>query len=373
MISCGIIASRREAVYNRLLPSSVEMENKLSFFHHETIIPLIIFAIIFGCRHNVGVDYPAYLDSYLYTGNREDWEFLFLMVTETMSKLGIHYAFYFTLWAFIQVFLLFYTFRKQRFLFPYIAFFLIFGSYYLSMMNIIRQQLAACIFVYSIQYIDDKKFLKYFLSIFVASLFHKSAWLVLILYPLFQRKKDWFPNLKWQLFLYVIAVYLFTNYDLVVKAISKPFSFFTGVLGYETYLVEVLHNEKLNSAAQFGNNTGLGVYIVIFLSFVIILYSNQLKEYYDDSFFKIIYSLWFIRILADFSVGDSIILNRPFVYVYNFKIIMLAYFVNYCFKTKRKLPIVLATAFLFIHIVLFLNVISNGVVNTSMFRFFWQK
>lgn len=363
MILCGIVAANREQYKG--------LTFKLSFFHLETLLPLFAFAVIFGCRYNVGVDYPAYLEGYLYGSDRE-LEVLFSLVTNGMSDLGIHYALYFFLWAFIEVFLLFYTFRKQRFLFPYIAFFLIFGSYYLSMMNIIRQQLAACIFLFSLQYIDGRKCIKYYLCVLLAFLFHKSALLLLIVYPLFSKKKDWFPTRKFQLFLYLIAVYLFANYDLVVKLVSAPFSLFTTVLGYENYIEGILYNEKLNSVAQFGNNTGLGIYIQVYLSSVIIWYSNRMKEYYNDSFFLIFYSLWFIRILADFVVGDSIILNRPFVYVYNLKIVMLAYFVVFCLRTKQKMPQLIALSFILIHIMLFLNVLSNGEINTSMFNFFWQ-
>lgn len=363
MILCGIVAANREQYKGTTF--------KLSFFHLETLLPLFAFAVIFGCRYNVGVDYPAYLEGYLYGSDRE-FEVLFSLVTNGMSDLGIHYALYFFLWAFIEVFLLFYTFRKQRFLFPYIAFFLIFGSYYLSMMNIIRQQLAACIFLFSLQYIDSRKCIKYYLCVLLAFLFHKSALLLFIVYPLFSKKKDWFPQRKFQLFLYLIAVYLSVNYDLVIKLIAAPFSLFTTALGYENYLEGILYNEKLNSVAQFGNNTGLGVYVQVYLSSVIIWYSSRMKEYYNDSFFLIFYSLWFIRILADFVVGDSIILNRPFVYVYNLKIVMLAYFVVFCLRTKQKLPQLIALSFILNHIILFLNVLSNGEINTSMFKFFWQ-
>lgn len=372
MIFFGIVASRRERVYNERLLYLNKPKYELTFFYAETIIPLIIFAIVFGCRYNVGVDYPAYLDAYLY-GDYEEWEFLFRWITGSLSKMGIHYASYFTLWAFIQIFLLFYTFRNYRYLFPYMAFFLIFGNYYLSMMNIIRQQIAACIFVYSIQYIDTKQFFKYLLCVFIASLFHKSAWLVSVFYPLFQWKKDWFSSAKIQFILYAIALYLSTKYNLVVSLISRPFALFTDLAGYENYLEGILYNETLNSMNQFGNNTGLGKFIAVFFTLTIIIYSNRIRAYYNNSLFDIIYSLWFIRILADFIVGDSIILNRPFVYVYNFKIVMLSYFMYYCFQTKKKGTQILGCIFLLVHVTLFLNVISNGEVNTSMFTFFWQK
>ena len=146
MILCGLWASYRE----RCTPTYGY--HKLSFLYPEVLLLLFPFAIIFGCRYNVGVDYPHYLEDYLWGADR-DFEPIFAWVNDNMSSLGIHYAYFFSLWAFIQVFFIFYTFKNQRYLFPYIAFFLIIGSYYLSMMNIIRQQLAACIFLYSFLYV----------------------------------------------------------------------------------------------------------------------------------------------------------------------------------------------------------------------------
>ena len=372
MVLCGIVAAQREHLYYHRWTNCNNYNYKLSFLHWETIFPLIVFAFIFGCRYNVGVDYPAYLKMYIWGGDRE-MEPLFLWVTDSMSDLNIHYACYFGLWAFIQVFLLFYTLRHQRFLFPFMAFFLIFGSYYLSMMNIIRQQVAACIFLYSIQYIDNKKFVKYFLCIFFASLFHKSAWLVIILYPLFQWRKDWFPNIKIQIIFYLIALYLSFNYDFVINLISGIFSDFARLFGYDVYLIGILRNEQLDSMAQFGNNTGYGFYINVFISVIIILFSNRLKNYYKNNFFLMIYSMWFIRILADFVIGASIILNRPFVYFTNIKIIMLAYFIYYCVNSKRVIPQLLIVGFILIHVALFVNMLSNGEINTSMYRFFWEQ
>lgn len=367
MIVCGCIAAKREKIFLKYHNASEEQ----SFCHYETIWPLLLFALIFGCRYNVGVDYPTYLNSYLHGGDRE-YEFLFQFITDTLSINSVHYAIYFFLWAFIEVFLLFYSFRKQRFLFPYMAFILIFGFYFMSMMNVIRQQIAACIFLFSLQYIERKQALKYYVCVLLAMGFHKSAILLLPVYPLFRWRKDWFPSRFWQWFFYVVAIFLSTQYDIVARGIEKLFVNFANIAGYGNYAIGILYNETLNSNNQFGSNTGLGFYISICLTAPIVFFSQRLKEYYKGGLFRIIYSLWFIRILADFIVGESIILNRPFVYVYNVQIIMLAYFLYYCFNIKKVICYVIGGAFVLLHLALLLNLLSNGEVNTSAFRFFWQ-
>lgn len=369
MFVCGVIASCRE---RKVCLASGGVRRQLSFANPEIIVMIMSFAIIFGCRYNVGVDYSSYLDAYLWGSNRE-YEPLFAFVTKAMSESGIHYAIYFSLWAFLECFLLFYTFKEQRYLFPYIVFFLIFGSYYLSMMNIIRQQVAACVFLYSLHYVDNKNLFKYYVLLLIALLFHKSAIILIIVYPLFQIKKDWFYKYWVQFALLVVSIFLSTQYDVVVKSVTKAFEMFAGVAGYDNYVIGILYNEKLNSANQFGNNTGAGIYISIFIDTCIIAYSKRMKRYYGSSFFNILYTLWFIRIIADFIVGDSIILNRPFMYFYNVKMIILSYFMYYCVMSKRWLPQSLALIVVLLHIAMFVNMQSNGIINTSRFSFFWQN
>ena len=84
MILCGVLASQRE---RKILNYGDEVDRKISFFYLETLLPLFVFAVIFGCRYNVGVDYPAYLEGYLY-GNDRELELLFGFVTEKCQGLA---------------------------------------------------------------------------------------------------------------------------------------------------------------------------------------------------------------------------------------------------------------------------------------------
>ena len=155
MALCGVVAARREPAY---VPySGVYAENK-RFLEPEIVILIGAFTFVFGCRWGVGIDFFHYLNYYLKTYTfSEGFELLFQGISSLFLKLGFHYAVIFGFWAGVQITLLYAAFKKYRFLFPYIAFFLIFGSYYLSMMNVIRQQVAALVFLYSIQFIENRK------------------------------------------------------------------------------------------------------------------------------------------------------------------------------------------------------------------------
>lgn len=384
MISCGIIASLREsrqqyksAVYQLLFdtatydPGKLRVKSSYSYFAPEIIILILAFSFVFGFRYGVGVDYFHYVRNYLSEEGRE-FEAIFLFVSNLLSQNNVHYSFFFLIWAFIQISLIIYTFKDQRYILPYLAFFLIFGTFYLSMMNIIRQQVAACIFLASVQFIDKRKPLLFYLSVLISFFIHKSAVLLIVVYPILRYKSDWFRSIKWQLLFFAVAVFLSKNYDLVVSLIEIPFKFAASAMGFSNYSLGVLTNAILNDRSQFGSNTGFGIYTQFIRYLPIILYSRKMKEYYNSSFFNMMYTMWFVSILTDFVFGSSIILTRPFVFVINQRFIMLAYFAHFCVVGKSVLKKVIIAIIVLLHFLLFMNMMSNGVVNTTAFTFVWQ-
>lgn len=368
MVICGYFASQREPAYNGY--SGVFTKNS-HFLRPEIIICILAFALVFGCRYNVGIDYPKYRYHYIF-GTGERYEFLFSALSDICSYIGFHYAFFFALCAFCQIYMLLYALRRYRFIFPYLLFFLIFGYYYMSMMNVIRQQIAAMIFLCSLEFIEKKQIVWYYLCVLLAVGFHSSAIVLVVFYPLLCYRQDWFTNLPLQLVLLAIAVYFSFRYDLIVTWVERPFRFFTSLLGYDRYSAGILTNERLNSIAQFGANTGYGMIVSLLKVLPIIIFSKDLKAYYNSSLFNMFYTLFFIRVLADYFFGSSIILNRPFVYVSNINLVVLAFFVYYCFRSKSIIKKLCAVFLILLNMFMFLYILSNGSMNTSEFHFFWE-
>ena len=369
MIGFGYISARKQQA---LCYGKATRQAPL-FLDTATLIPILLFAIVFGSRYMVGVDYPHYLAHYQHHFDRQ-FEIGFQSVADGMSALGMHYSWYFGLWALVQISLLYYAFRHERFLFSWFAFFLIFGSGFTSWMNIIRHQLAACIFLVSIECIEKKQPLKYYLWVLVAFLFHKSSIILVVVYPLMRWRRDWFTRRWVQFILLLIAVFLGSHYDLVVRLVEQPFLLFTSMAGYDNYLTGILTNEALNDKTQFGRNTGFGIYARLLKVIPIILYSIPMKRYYSGDHFKIMYSFWFVSVLVSFAFQSSIILSRPFTFFYNFgTIIMPAYFLNFCFKRRNRVRLVVALMLIALYLVLFLNIISNGERSFTAYHFFWEN
>lgn len=371
MAFCGVIAARREPVY---IPNSGMYAENGRFLQPEIIVLIVAFTFVFGCRWGVGVDYFHYLLSYqhgyIYS---ERIEYLFKGISTLFYRNGLHFAVFFSFWACVQITFIYLSLRKYRFVFPYIAFFLIFGSFYMSMMNVIRQQVAACIFLFSIKFIENKKIIPYYLCVIIAYLIHQSAIILVIAYPILRIKDDWFKKIPVQVVIYAICIFLSFYSSTITKWIEVPYQWFSSSFGYEQYGYSVLDIEKYNDRTQFGRNSGLGIYTNFIRNLPIIFLSNELKKYYKSSFFNMLYSLWFVCITFGLLFSSSIVLYRPFVYLMDTQFIVTAFFSYYCFKSKKPVLQVTAIIVMLVYLAMFLNIIAYGEINTSQFSFFWQN
>ena len=171
--------------------------------------------------------------------------------------------------------------------------------------------------------------------------------------------------------IYFVALVISIRYSAwFISLLRKPFLFFTDLIGYKNYVFRFLEVEAINSRERFQTNTGYGALIVVFRTLPILLLSHQLKGYYNSSFFNIIYSLWFIRVISSFLVGDSIILNRPFSFFSNFNMIMYAYFTYYCFKSVKSAWRFFGVFYVLLFVLMFFYMVyTNDFVKYS---FFWQ-
>ena len=367
MYSCGVVAARKEKKY--VGGSGIYTEEN-GFFSPEILILVFSFTLVFGLRWGVGVDYFRYL--YAYTDViPERFEFLFQFITNVLKRLRAHYSIYFGVWALMDIVLLYYSLRKYRFIFPFIAFFLIFGSYYLPMMNGIRQHIATMIFLNSIRYVDQKQIVKFYLSFVIAFLFHKLSAILFIFYPLLRLRDDWFNSIVLQLILYIIALYLSVNSQLVIQWIEAPFDWLAEVLDYDRYSYDVLDEDRFNRS-KFGSNTGFGLIVNVLRTLPVILLSKELKEYYNSSHFNMLYSLYFLGILTSLLFGESIVLNRISYFFSIYQLIIHCFFVYFCFSKKDYTHQILGVMIVLIHIPLFLNMISNSS-STAQYLFFWQQ
>ena len=127
-----------------------------TFWTKGMIWSVIVFASIAGARYNVGVDYMGYFNSYdeLLSGKemyRDDFEIGFLSISRFLAFFGLHFFFFFALWAALQIGFVYSALKDSRYIIPYVALCIMLGPYFLNWMNGIRQTVVACAFVWAVQ------------------------------------------------------------------------------------------------------------------------------------------------------------------------------------------------------------------------------
>ena len=376
MLFFAYIAKNRAVYYTN---SQGTQFQKRSFWSFEILFMLFFFALIFGMRYNVGTDHVSYLLSYTNGLVTKDlkMEPLFRWISSICHNLNIHPIIYFSILAFIQItfFLLF--FKDERYLFPLLVMFLFFNEEYLFWMNGIRQAIAMCIWLYSVKFIYEKKFWTYLMFVVIAILFHRSALILFVFYPLLRNGKDYFKSIPLQLILFA-SVFIIKNVFEVFILQFEPFiEQFQTILGgkedlYRSYTMDNMLDE-LNREV---GGTGLAYMFRILVWVIIILYSRKLKSYYNSKKFNIIYFFFFFGLITQYIFPEGVIVfTRPFRYFYIFQTIMLAYFIYYLFKNNdfsfnRLLAYALIIAFMGIF---YLNQINLPENNSTWFRFYFQE
>lgn len=370
MMFFGVVASNKS---NLIVDEDGFYFINRSFWVPEILIPLLLFAIVFGMRYDVGVDHLSYVNGYLnkiYVGKKEPFFFLF---SDIGWFLNLHYTIYFGILAFVQILFFTLAFKHERFLFPFLFFFIITNGDFFFWMNGIRQALAMCVWIFSLQYIKKRKPLQYILWGIVAFMAHRSAIILFVFYPLLRNGKDYFKSIPLQLLLVLVSFAIKRVFYQVFIKLESAINFYASLMGdglYDSYTPE-----KLIESFKESEGTGLAFLFKILVNVVIILYSTKLKEFYNSKKFNMVYFFFFIGIIASyvFPIG-MISFTRPFQYFYIFQSIIYSYFVYYLLKNRDNgylaaMLIILIIAFLGIFT---LSQYTAGEGSHSLYQFYFQ-
>lgn len=371
MMMFGFIAAKKANSYT-LYNGSITV--KRSFWKIEVILPIILFAIIMGMRYDVGVDYFSYLNNYLDGDYSGKGEFLFYLFSDIGWYFNLHYVVYFTAIAFVQILFFLLAFKDERYLFPLLIFFLFTNGNFLFLMNVLRQALAMCIWLYALRFIETKKPYIYFLICVAIFFVHRSSVILFIFYPLLKNGVDYFKNVKLQLVLFFSAFVFKLVFSSLIMQLEPLIQFYTSLLGdglYDSYNITTLMDGITGS-----EGSGIATYFKILLNFIIILYSSSLKKYYNNKRFIIIYFFFFLGVITTYIFPDGAIsLSRPFRYFYIFQPIMYAYFLYYLYKNrKNETNFFLLVGLLIVFTSIFVLSQSSATENShSLYQFYFQK
>jgi hypothetical protein len=319
----------------------------------------------------VGGDYVGYLDDYnsfnianSFKDSRYELGYYSLMYL--LKFLSLSYPFLFLTVSFLQILFVYKWAKNYKYLLPWIVFFYFTTLYLFESMNVMRQALAFSILLFSTIYIQKTQLIRFILLVLLAASFHKSALSFVIFYFLINR--EWIKNKYIQLGLLFISL---ISSQFLFETFFQKIDVFATLLDYDSY-------SQMSSdlfLADDNDSLGFGLFFLVSIDSIIILYSDRLQKTFKNEKFYIYYNLFFIGALlsATFSNSNSIALGRLMFYFVSFRIVILSFLSFYLFKINRSLTnnivgILIIVTYLF----WFISAISKGAAWSVPFQFIFQ-
>ncbi|HXH99788.1 MAG TPA: EpsG family protein [Sphingobacteriaceae bacterium] len=260
---------------------------------------LVLFAVFFaGFRYQIGNDYDSYasiyqsisadpLSTYVEPG--------FAYFCFFLSWLGISEQGMFLVFSATTIILLAKTLKKYS-VNPLVSFmiFLFLPGYYWNTLSIVRQFFAMAIIFYGVKYIINREFLKYLLCVIIATVFHKTAVIMIPLYYLVQLNFSRFILLA----------------GLIIVIIFPLTSYLEGnilLTDYEDYFT--------SDKPEFSLATSLITKLAIF--FIVLFY----KDRFEDNESKIIINIYLLGVVFYFATLATEAISRISLYMTIFEII----------------------------------------------------
>lgn len=300
-------------------------------------VPIVLFTLVFGLRYGVGVDYNNYLDMYDKTAGyhsfsqiieNERYEYGFSLLLFLCHFLNLPVYMFFTIIAFIQILLLYKTFKNEENVLAYIYITLICTGFCVYQFeNILRHEIAFCIFLFSLKYIRDNKLIKYWICCFLALAFHHSALILFPLYFIWIYRKSILnkPFLELCAVIACVIVSSVTQWQDLLHLFDNAIT----LLGYENY-INIADEMLLN------NKWGITRIFNLIVNIIIVINSKKIKEYYKSDLFNILYDLFIIGICLGYVFLGSMMFQRIIVYFNHTQFIVLAYTLCYFYETRRQ-------------------------------------
>lgn len=323
---------------NDMLYSSNGLISKSTkFLTPQNILAIFIYAILYGIRYNVGVDNMMYIECYeslLNTGRilRDSFEPGYLYLSKAFANVGLHYSWFIGFWGALQIGFTYYALRRDRRILPYVALFIILGPIFQTWSNIMRQAVAECIFLFTVQYIVDRKMWKYIFWILIATLIHKSAIILIPFY--FILNKPMVPKSGLTLALIFLTCTIigwsptWTNILYNVESVLK----FLEYNAYTDNLEGII--EDANQFRVWGP-ARTGIWLLYILT--IYLYPKVRKYFNLGKRFDIYFVCFFYgRCGYELVANTSNIFVRPLSYFYDFSIVIVPLTIYYLHKRKSR-------------------------------------
>lgn len=329
------------------------------------IYSLIIFGIFFGLRFGVGRDTNDYILAYEYNKDGifsyayQQFEVGYVWLESVFAKINAPSWFFMGFVSFLQVFLSFYSFKDKKEYLPFLVVTFILGTVWLTYSNTIRQMISFSIFLFSLVFVEKRKWIIHYILLVVAVLFHKSAIVLFILYPLLALDVDWFKSIRFQYVVFFLAIIL--GRMSFTATIMDYIDQYSSLLEYDYYM------DSQSAVYKSVERYGVGYYIGLLIPTILISQSQRLKQF--DPRLTMYYNLYFIGTISSKLFLGSMMLHRLFSYFAAFSYIIgaMTLYMLYINNRRQTFYLLLGSYFL-----IFVGIMYRMFDNDSAFYFIWQ-
>ncbi len=321
-----------------------------------------IFTLVIGLRYHVGDDYMSYRGFFFNPKLFPKMEYGFTFISKFFHDMEFHFSTLFLFGAFVQILFFVRAFQNFKFILPWSFFFLFTTLALFGWDNVLRQNMAFCIFLYSVRFIHERRIIPYAFFIILAGSIHKSAYPLGVFYFLLPLKVK---DDKWIQYVIFFA-------SVAAGAFLKEFIFsnlggIASVTGFGDSADEMEYLKTLDWTNQ-KNSMGIATFIWMFMDISCIWLYDKLKKLYNDVGFELYYKLFFIGSILQNCIGGTY-LDRLNLYFLPFRIVIYAFFM-YVFCQKKdviyKVPVI---GFCCLTFALCMWAIYNGAATCAPYEF----
>lgn len=288
---------------------------------------LIIFILVAGLRYKVGGDTLSYFDYYegvknwsntdfseLMTGR---YSFLWNVLATTCKTISNDFVVLQIVQAgFVNITIFWFIKKYSKFRFTSLILYFIFSYLYFNT-EIMRESIAICFFLLAYPYFERKSWLKYYLIVTLAFLFHSSA-VILFLFPILSIIKFNLKSLALTIVLLVFFIFILSKNPTLMDLLL-----FTDTI-----------SEKFNAYSEYALN--INGKIVVFLSFIAFPYAlfriNSKIKKEDGKLFENLYMVYFVIAMSYVAFSGF---SRFVNYLTPFMIVYFAYTLNNIYISQK--------------------------------------
>lgn len=297
---------------------------------------VIFFTVIAGIRWRVGSDSVTYAvmfrDNRIAEGSTEP---LFQLMIKLVNRFGFHFSVGLGLMAFIQIYFITKSLERYQYILIFIPFVLFGGRYWGDLMGACRQMMVACIFMWALKFVVERKMIYYFIAIGICYLIHNSSLLLLPIYFIPVRLRILQHR---YILLVILLICVIIGQSPSFAALSSYVEEFSMFIGYErtaTVLSDSLKSDVLGERLAFGPI----MLSFLLISMYIIWYGPVLEEKYETQMpqFYLWYNVSFLYASAYFLVCNlGHIFIRPIQYLELAQMYMASLTLCYFFKERKQ-------------------------------------